>query len=114
MHQLEIERGNHVFPVVVVCRHEDNALPLLVVFVHHLSVNEMITVHDGLRACIEIVQSLYQQVANVVVVCLLYLFTLLVRTVGIGVRQVCARHLATVAHQMVDHKIDYFGQYCQT
>ena len=102
VHKLEVKRGNHVLPVVVVGRHQHHALPSVIVFVHQLSVGEMVSFHDACGAGVEVVQGLHQQVAQVVVVGAFDMPPLLVAAVGVGAKQILARHLAAVAHQIVD------------
>lgn len=63
MGDLKVERGHHIFPVVVVLREQDDALPLLVVFVEDLAVHDAVA-SANLRACgYHVEYSLYEQVA---------------------------------------------------
>ena len=83
VHQLEVERGYHIFPIVVVGRHENDTLPLLVVSVYQLSVDKMIASHDRLWMGIKVIYALNQQVADMVIVRPFYLFAFLCRTVRV-------------------------------
>ena len=110
---LEVEGGNHILPVVVMRRKEDDTLPFLIVVVDKLAVDKMVAAQDAARRGIEVVNALDKEVADMAVVVLLELTQLGTRAVGVGIAQVGARHLQAVAHQIVYNNIKYVGKESQ-
>lgn len=95
---LEVERGNHILPVVVVRGHQDDALPLFVIGIDQLAVDKTIAFEDALGRGIKIMQPFDKQVADVAVIVLLQLQKLGVIAVGERVAKIGTRHLAAIAH----------------
>ncbi len=84
MAQLEIDGENHVFPVVMVGRHQDYALALFVISVDYLAVDNPIAAHNFRLGTGQSVDGFYKDVGQMTIVLALQFLYLLKALLGEG------------------------------
>lgn len=109
-HKVVVEGGDHVFPIVIVGGHQHHRASLLIICVGYVGVHHPVSTHNPSQGHHQVQQSLYKDVAEMVIEEAFYRPTFFLFFIRKGVEDVILHHLTAIADKVVDNDIEEIGE----